>query len=69
MLSYISHLTHILQSPDVVLNKPTLLIVDKKVHNKPIISGNNNISRTAFMAITDHTVKTVCTKENVLKAF
>ena len=38
------------------------------IHNKPIISGND-ISRIAFMAIIYHALKTVCAKENVLKAF
>ena len=33
------------------------------IHNKPVISGNSDTSRIPFMAITDHAVKTVCTKE------
>ena len=69
MLCYPGHLTHILQGPDVVLNKPISAIEDKMIHIKPIISGNSDISRIAFMAIIDYVVKTEYTKENVLKAF
>ena len=69
MLAYPGHLTHILQGPDVVLNKPISTVVDSMLHNKPTISGNSDMSKVAFVAIVDHAVKTVCTKENVLKAF
>ena len=69
MLYYPSHLIHILLDPDVVFNKPISSIVDKMIDRKPIISCNSDISRIVFMAIIDHAVKTVCTKENVLKAF
>ena len=68
-LCYPGHLTHILQDPDAVLSKPLSSTVDKMILNKPIISASSDISRIAFMAITDHAMKTVCTKENVLKAF
>ena len=60
---------NLLQDPGIVLNKSISSIVDKMIHGKPIISGSIDISRIAFMAIIDHVVKTVCTKENVLKAF
>ena len=63
------NLTHILQVSDVVLNKPTSSVVNKMIHNKPIVSGTSDISRIAFMAISDHAVKTVCTKKIFLKAF
>ena len=66
MLCYPGHLTHILQGPDVVLNKPISTIVDDMVYNNPLISGN---SRVAFMTIIKHAVEKVCTKENVMKAF
>ena len=69
MLCYPGHLTHILQGPDVVLNKPISSVVDKMIHNKPIVSGKSDISRIAFMKMIVHAVKTVCTKENVLKTF
>ena len=69
VLCYPGHLTHILQGPDVVLNKPISTRVDKMIHNNPIISGNSNLSRIAFIAIIIEAVKTVCTKEKVLMAF
>ena len=69
MLCYPGNLTHILQVSDVVLNIPISSVVNKMIHNKPIISGTSDISRIAFMAIIDHAVKTVCTKKNFLKAF
>ena len=65
VLCYPGHLTHILQGPDVVLNKPISAIEDKTIHIKPIIGGNSDISRTAFMTIIDYVVKTKYTKENV----
>ena len=40
MLSYPGHLTHILQGPDVVLNKPVSTTVNAMVHNNTLISGN-----------------------------
>ena len=39
------------------------------IHNKPIITDNSDISRITFVTTIDHAVKTLCTKENVLKAF
>ena len=69
MLCYRGNLTHNLQGRDMVLNKPISSVIDKMIHNKPIISGTSDISRIAFMVIIDHAVKTVSTKENVLKAF
>ena len=51
------------------MNKPISSIVDKVIHNKPVINGNNDISRIAFMAIIDHAVKSAHTKENVVKVF
>ena len=69
MLCYLEHLTHILQGPDIALNKPISSVVDKMIHNKPIVSGNSDISRNTFMAIIDNAVKTAYTKENVLKTF
>ena len=69
MLCYPIQLTHILQDPGIVLNKTISSIVDKMIHNKPVISGNSDASRIAFMAIIDHALKTICTNENVLKVF
>ena len=67
MLCYLGHLTHILQGPDTVLNNPISSIVDKMIHNKPIISGDSDFSRIVFVTVIDYAVKTVCTKENGLK--
>ena len=39
------------------------------VQNNPLISGNSDLTRVAFMGIIDHAVKNVYTKENVSKAF
>lgn len=69
MLCYPGHLTHILQGPDVVLNKPISTIVDKMIHNKPIISGNTDMTRIAFTSIIIHAVNEVCTDESIAKAF
>ena len=69
MLCYPGHLTHILQGPDVVLNKPISTQVESMIYNNPVISGNSDLSRVAFIAIIDQAVKTVCTKENVFMAF
>ena len=69
MITYPGHLTHILQGPDVVLNKPISTIVDNMIHNKPIISGNSDLTRVAFCAIVVHAMKEVCNKERVQKAF
>ena len=69
MLSYPGHLTHILQGPDVVLNKPISTTVNGMVHNNPLISGNCELSRVSFIATIDHAVRTTCTRENVLEAF
>jgi hypothetical protein len=69
MLCYPGHLTHILQGPDVVLNKPISTIVDKMIHNKPIISGNTDMTRIAFTSIIIHAVNEVCTNESIAKAF
>ena len=69
MLCYPGHLTHILQGPDVVLNKPLSTQVGNMVHRNPQISGNSDLSRIAFIAIVSHAVKTVFTADNVKMAF
>ena len=69
ILCYAGHLTHVLQGPDVVLNKPVSTIVDNMIHNNIFITGNSDLTRIAFMASIDHAVKEVCTKEMVKKAF
>ena len=69
MVTYPGHLTHILQGPDVVLNKPISTIVDNMVHNKPLLSGNSDLTRVAFCAIVAHAVSEVCTEAKVKKAF
>ena len=69
MICYPGHLTHVLQGPDVVLNKPIPTQVENMVYSNPIISGNSDLSRVAFMAIIDQAVKTVCTEEAVKMAF
>ena len=69
ILLYPGHLTHILQGPDVVLNKPISVIVDRMIQNNIHISGNSDLTRVAFLAIIVHAVKTVCTREMVEKAF
>ena len=61
MLCYLGYLTHILQGPGIVLNKyiiPSISsVVDAMIiHNKPIMSGNSDISKIAFMTIIDHAV-------------
>ena len=56
MLCYPGHLTHILQGPDIVLNKPISTIVDDMVYNNPLISGNSDLRRVAFMTIIKHPV-------------
>ena len=69
MFCYPGHLTHILQGPDVVLNKPISTFVDRMLHNNALISGNSDLTRIAFMAIVDESVKAACTEEAVSKAF
>ncbi len=69
MLSYPGHLTHILQGPDVTLNKPISRIVDKMIHSKATISGTTDITRLAMMSIITHAVGEVCTEEHVKAAF
>ena len=69
ILCYPGHLTHILQGPDVVLNKPINTVVEDMIHNNIFLSGNSDLSRVAFIAIIDHAVKQVCTKDMVMKAF
>ena len=69
ILCYPGHLTHILQGPDVVLNKPISTIVDDMLDSTIFIRGNNDVSRIAFINIIEHAVKEVCTPENVAKAF
>ena len=66
---YPGHLTHILQGPDVVLNKPISTVVSTMLHNKMLLTGNNDMTRLAFMATVDYAVKDVCTPTMVKKAF
>ena len=44
ILCYPGHLTHVLQGPDVVLNKPISTIVDDMIHSNIFISGNSDLS-------------------------
>ena len=53
----------------MTLNKPISTIVDNMIHNNIFITGNSELTRIAFIAIIDHAVKEVCTKEMVKKAF
>ena len=69
MLCYPGHLTHILQGPDVVLNKPISCQVEDMLYTNPLVTGNSDLSRVAFIAIIDEAVKSVCTEDNVCKAF
>ena len=69
ILFYPGHLTHILQGPDVVLNKPISTVVSTMLHNKMLLTGNNDMTRLAFMATVDYAVKDVCTPTMVKKAF
>lgn len=68
-LCYPGHLTHILQGPDVVLNKPISSRVDQWISNNIRISGNSNLSRVAFIACINEAVKEVCTSENIAMSF
>ena len=69
MLCYPGHLTHILQGPDVVLNKPLSTQIENLVFTNPQISGNSDLTRIAFIAIICHAVETVCSVSNVKMAF
>ena len=69
MLCYPGHLSHILQGPDVVLNKPLSTEVEHLVFNNPLVSGNSDLSRVSVIAIICHAVETVCTVDNMKMAF
>ena len=69
ILCYPGHLTHILQGPDVVLNKPISTKVENMIYSNPLVSGNSDFSRVVFIAIIHEAVSSVCTLENVLLAF
>ena len=69
VLCYPGHLTHILQGPDVVLNKPISALVERWVRNNARVSGNSDISRVAYITVINEAVEQVCTKETVAKAF
>ena len=67
MLCYPGYLTHILQGPDVVLNKPINTEIENILQNNQLLSGNTDLTR--IIATVDHAVKKVCTLELVHKAF
>ena len=69
MLCYPGHLTHILQGPDVVLNKPISTRVENCIYNNARVSGNSDLTRIAFIAVINEAVISVCTKENLAMAF
>ena len=56
-------------SPRSVLNKPISTVVSTMLHNKMLLTGNNDMTRLAFMATVDYAVKDVCTPTMVKKAF
>ena len=69
VLCYPGHLTHILQGPDVVLNKPLKTNVDSMIQNNMLLTGNSLINRLEFINIIDNAMRETCTVELVLKAF
>lgn len=69
VICYPGHLTHILQGPDVVLNKPLKTNVDAMIQNNMLLTGNSLISRLEFINIVDNAISVICTKELVLKSF
>ena len=69
VLCYPGHLTHILQGPDVVLNKPISSRVENWIENNTRVSGNSDMSRISFIAVVNEAVRDVCSKENVLRAY
>ena len=69
VLCYPGHLTHILQGPDVVLNKPLKTNVDSMIQNNMLLTGNCMINRLNFINIIDNAMRETCSKELVLKAF
>ena len=69
MLCYPGHLTHILQGPDAVLNKPISTRVENFISNNSLLSGNSDMSRVAIIAVIQEAVVSVCTKENIYMAF
>ena len=69
VLCYPGHLTHILQGPDVVLNKPLKTNVDAMIQNNMFLTGNSMINRLNFINIIDNAMRKTCTKELVLKLF
>lgn len=50
-----------------MFNKLISSIVDKMIHNKPVISRNSDISRIAIMVIIDHAEKLVVLKRTFWK--
>ena len=66
---YPGYLTHILQGPDVVLNKPINTEIENILQKNQILSGNTDLTGIVFIATVDHAVKKVCTLELVQKAF
>ena len=66
---YPGHLTHVLQGPDVVCNKPIKASVDVVKQNNVLLTGSPDISRIAFIATVENAVREVCTPSIVKKAF
>ena len=52
VLCYPGHLTHILQGPDVVLNKPLKTNVDAMIQNNMLLTGSCMINRLNFITTT-----------------
>ena len=69
VICYPGHLTHILQGPDVVLNKPLKTNVDAMIQNNMLLTGSCMINRLNFINIIENAMREICTKEMVLKAF
>ena len=69
ILCYPGHLSHILQGPDVVLNKPLKTNVESMIQNNMLLAGNSLITHLEFINIIDNAIRETCTKELVLKAF
>ena len=69
MLTYPGHLTHILQGPDVVLNKPISTKLQHMIETNYNLSGNSDLSRVSFIAAVNEAVIYVCTPSAISKAF
>ena len=69
MLCYPGHLTHILQGPDVVLNKPLKYQVSNHLETVPLFKETSEVSRLEFICVVTEAISTVCTTELVKKTF